>query len=165
MEEAILRGRAHVSSKTRGDTERPGPTVLFTTHDIAQAEKADMILVMAQGCLVEQGSHARLLARDGIYARLLRAGTSRAREEKGGGQGDLSAERGGTEGRDEGDGRRQEGEEGRTGREWREEGVSERTAAPELGASQVDNDVEDGGSDSVAGTANLGSGTLQREEP
>jgi len=31
---------------------------------------ADNILVLEQGCLVEQGTHAQLLAKDGLYASL-----------------------------------------------------------------------------------------------
>ncbi len=80
VEEAILCGRCSDSGEANMASQAPGPTVLFTTHDVAQAAQADMILVMAQGCLVEQGSHTNLLQLNGIYARLFRAGTSRKGE-------------------------------------------------------------------------------------
>jgi ATP-binding cassette subfamily B protein len=47
-------------------------TTLVITHRLRAAELADRVLVFAQGRLVEQGSHAELLGRDGVYARLWR---------------------------------------------------------------------------------------------
>ena len=39
----------------------------------SSAGDADLVVVMAEGGAVEQGSHAELLARDGLYARLVRS--------------------------------------------------------------------------------------------
>jgi ATP-binding cassette, subfamily B, bacterial MsbA len=47
-----------------------GRTTLVIAHRLSTIEKADMILVMDQGRLVERGTHAELLAANGHYARL-----------------------------------------------------------------------------------------------
>jgi len=49
-----------------------GSTVLFITHRLTSLRHADRILVMHQGALVEQGSHAELMALGGRYATLFR---------------------------------------------------------------------------------------------
>ncbi|MCB0071224.1 MAG: ABC transporter ATP-binding protein [Caldilineaceae bacterium] len=47
-----------------------GRTSLVIAHRLSTILKADKILVMEQGHLVEQGTHAELLARSGLYADL-----------------------------------------------------------------------------------------------
>ena len=49
-----------------------GRTALVIAHRLSTIENADRILVMHKGELREEGTHAMLVARDGIYARLHR---------------------------------------------------------------------------------------------
>ena len=60
-EEAILRG-------LRGFME--GRTSIVIAHRISTIKDADQIVVLEEGRVVEQGSHARLLGEGGEYARL-----------------------------------------------------------------------------------------------
>ena len=47
-----------------------GRTVVSVTHRLSSVVHADRVLVMANGRLVEEGTHAELLARAGVYASL-----------------------------------------------------------------------------------------------
>ena len=47
-----------------------GRTTLVVAHRLATVQQADRILVLDHGQLVEQGTHAELVARGGVYARL-----------------------------------------------------------------------------------------------
>ena len=47
-----------------------GRTTLVIAHRLATVQKADLIVVLDHGQLVEQGTHAELVARGGVYAGL-----------------------------------------------------------------------------------------------
>lgn len=51
-----------------------GRTTLIVAHRISTVEHADRIVVMASGRIVEQGSHADLIAQKGLYSRLHQLG-------------------------------------------------------------------------------------------
>ncbi|KAL1274149.1 hypothetical protein QQF64_026963 [Cirrhinus molitorella] len=46
-------------------------TVLVIAHRLSTVERADNILVIDKGCVVEQGPHAELMAREGLYCKLV----------------------------------------------------------------------------------------------
>ena len=52
------------------DEVLPGRTSLTIAHRLATVLRADRLLVMDQGCVVEQGTHTELIAQGGLYARL-----------------------------------------------------------------------------------------------
>jgi ATP-binding cassette subfamily B protein len=49
------------------DTLMEGRTTFVIAHRLSTVRRADMILVMDEGQIVEQGTHAELLARGGLY--------------------------------------------------------------------------------------------------
>lgn len=52
------------------DQVMKGRTTLVIAHRLSTIEKADLILVMDHGEIVERGTHAQLLAQNGYYSRL-----------------------------------------------------------------------------------------------
>ena len=52
---------------------RQGRTTIVIAHRLSTVRDADLVVAMADGHAVEQGTHAELLARGGLYARLVRS--------------------------------------------------------------------------------------------
>ena len=52
---------------------RSGRTTIVIAHRLSTVRDADLVVVMADGQAVEQGTHEALLALDGLYARLVRS--------------------------------------------------------------------------------------------
>ena len=57
-----------------------GRSTLIIAHRLSTVQRADRVLVIDHGRIIEEGSHASLLAREGVYSRLFR-GQFREREE------------------------------------------------------------------------------------
>ncbi|MCO1653687.1 ABC transporter ATP-binding protein [Pseudonocardia sp. S2-4] len=57
-------------------------TTLLISHRLGAVRDADRIVVLRDGLVVEQGSHAQLMARDGDYAALFRLQATGYREEE-----------------------------------------------------------------------------------
>ncbi|WP_374108113.1 ABC transporter ATP-binding protein [Saccharopolyspora sp. 6V] len=69
---------AHLDSESEAAVQRAlstalaGRTALVIAHRLSTIREADRILVISGGRIAEQGTHADLLARDGLYAELHR---------------------------------------------------------------------------------------------
>ncbi|WP_347311759.1 ABC transporter ATP-binding protein [Defluviimonas sp. SAOS-178_SWC] len=71
LDEATSALDSEVEAQVQGALHRvmQGKTVLAIAHRLSTIAEMDRIVVLDQGRLVEEGSHAELLARGGLYAR------------------------------------------------------------------------------------------------
>ncbi len=72
VSEAQVRGALDVLMRDR--------TTIVIAHRLSTVRNADLLAVLDHGRLVETGSHAELLARNGLYARLIRRQIEGARQ-------------------------------------------------------------------------------------
>ncbi|SNR23540.1 ABC transporter ATP-binding protein [Paracoccus sediminis] len=67
---SALDSEAEAAIQSRLDTLMAGKTVIAIAHRLSTIAAMDRLIVMDRGRIVEGGSHADLLARGGLYARL-----------------------------------------------------------------------------------------------
>jgi ABC-type multidrug transport system fused ATPase/permease subunit len=62
--------------QSAGECALPGRTCVVVSHKVASVRRADRIIVLESGTIVEQGTHAELLGRKGRYSEIHRQQTS-----------------------------------------------------------------------------------------
>ncbi len=67
---SALDAESEVAVQRALDSAMQGRTTIVVAHRLATIQKADRIVVLDGGQIVEEGTHAALLARGGLYARL-----------------------------------------------------------------------------------------------
>ena len=74
LDDALSAVDTHTEARILEDlkTALAGRTSFIISHRVTAVMNADQILVLDEGRVVEQGTHAELLARGGTYATLLR---------------------------------------------------------------------------------------------
>ena len=82
LDEATSHLDAVSEAQVRGalDTLMQDRTTIVIAHRLSTVRHADLLVVLDRGRLVEIGSHAELLARNGLYARLINRQLAGARE-------------------------------------------------------------------------------------
>jgi len=73
VSEAQVRGALDALMRNR--------TTIVIAHRLSTVRNADLLLVLDQGRVVDAGSHAELLSRGGLYARLIRRQLAGARHQ------------------------------------------------------------------------------------
>lgn len=75
LDEATSALDAHSEKKVQEalDEVMTQRTTLFIAHRLTTAARADRIAMLRRGEIIEQGSHAELLAANGAYAAMYRA--------------------------------------------------------------------------------------------
>ena len=71
---SALDTKTEAEIKAALDTLREGRTTLIIAHRLSTVANADLIVVMDKGRIVEKGRYDELVARDGLFASLVRAG-------------------------------------------------------------------------------------------
>jgi ATP-binding cassette subfamily C protein CydCD len=74
LDEATSHLDAVSEAQVRGalDTLMRNRTTIVIAHRLSTVRNADRLAVLDRGCLVETGSHTKLIAQGGLYARLIR---------------------------------------------------------------------------------------------